>query len=248
MLETYLLKVEGSLEDVEPNYIEKTLMQRMTDQYNQTSFGTINSSSKLETLRRLKSTPGRETYLKDVEITKHRIAMSRLRLCSHSLEIERGRYDDTESESRHCQYCKVHGKEEVEDEVHFLVSCPQHKELRKTFLPKNILHNNSLCKEDKLTQILSDSEHIKSVAKFIHLAFEDRKISLEALSSIDAMIDNVDKYIAGASDPQKKQYGIISSREDGLKITLLRISSCTIKNSCEDGMKFTLSRDYLMRK
>ena len=69
MLETYLLKVEGSLEDVEPKYIEKTLMQRMTDQYNQTSFGTINSSSKLETLRRLKSTPGRETYLKDVEIT-----------------------------------------------------------------------------------------------------------------------------------------------------------------------------------
>ena len=36
------------------------------------------------------------------------------------------------------------------------------------------------------------------------LAFEDRKISLEALSSIDAMIDSVDKYMADASDPQKK--------------------------------------------
>ena len=47
MLETYLLKLEDRLDDVEPNYIEKTLVQRMTDQYNQTSFGTINSSSKL---------------------------------------------------------------------------------------------------------------------------------------------------------------------------------------------------------
>ena len=86
------------------------------------------------------------------------------------------------------------------------------------------------------------------MAKFIYLAFEDRKISLEVLGSIDALIDSVDKYFADASDPQKNQYGIISSREDGLKITLLRISLCTIKNSCEDGMKFTLSRDYLTRK
>ena len=119
MLETYLLKVEGSLEDTEPNYIEKTLMQRMTDQYNQTSFGTINSSRKLKTLRRLKSTPGRETYLREVEISKHRVAMSRLRLCSHSLESERGRYDETDAEKRHCQYCKAHGKEEVEDEAYW---------------------------------------------------------------------------------------------------------------------------------
>ena len=61
-------------------------------------------------------------------------------------------------------------------------------------------------------------------------------------------LDCVEKYIAGASDPQKEQYGIISSREDSLKITLLRISSRVIKISCEDGTKFTLSRDYLMRK
>ena len=247
MLETYLLKVEGSLEDTEPNYIEKTLMQRMTDQYNQTSFGTINSSRKLKTLRRLKSTPGRETYLREVEISKHRVAMSRLRLCSHSLESERGRYDETDAEKRHCQYCKAHGKEEVEDEAHFLVSCPQHNELRKSLLPQNILHNNSLSNKDKLAQILSESEHIKSVAKFIYLAFEDRKLSLEVLGSIDALIDSVDKYITHASDPQKNQYGIISSREDGMKITLLRISSSLIKNSSEDSMKFTLARDYLKR-
>ena len=80
MLETYLLKVEDRLNDVEPNFIEKTLVQRMTDQYNQTSLGTINSSSKLQVLSRLKDTPGRESYLKDVEISKHRVALTRFRL------------------------------------------------------------------------------------------------------------------------------------------------------------------------
>ena len=173
--------------------------------------------------------------------------MSRLRLCSHSLQSEKGRYDDTDKDKRHCQYCKAHGKEAVEDEAHFLVSCPQHNELRKTFLPQITLLNSSLSDENKLIQILADSKNIKSVAKFIYLAFEDRKISLEVLGSIDALIDSVDKYITHASDPQKNRYGILSSREDGMKITLLRISSCVIKNSSEDCMKFTLSRDFLRR-
>ena len=118
--------------------------------------------------------------------------MSRLRLCSHSLQSERGRYDDTDKDKRHCQYCKAHGKEAVEDEAHFLVSCPQHNELRKTFLPQITLLNSSLSDENKLTQILADSKNIKSVAKFIYLAFEDRKISLEVLGSIDALIVIVD--------------------------------------------------------
>ena len=37
----------------------------------------------------------------------------------------------------------------------------------------------------------------------MYLAFEDRKLSLEVLGSIDALIDSVDKYITHASDPKK---------------------------------------------
>ena len=135
MLETYLLKVEDRLDVIEPNYLEKTLVQRMTDQYNQTSLGTINSISKLKLLSRLKETPGRESYLKDVEISKHRVALTRFRLCSHSLEIERGRYQNSNRQERLCQYCKAHGRDEVEDEGHFLISCPLYSELRERLLP-----------------------------------------------------------------------------------------------------------------
>ena len=226
MLETYLQKAEGRLENVECDYIEKTLLQRMTDQYNQTSFGTINSSNKLKTLKRLKSTPGRESYLKEVEISKHRVALTRLRLSSHSLEIETGRYHHTDDEERYCQYCKAHGELLVEDETHFLITCQQFNELREKFLQQNILHNNSLCNEDKATRILSDTNNIKSVAKFVHQAFEDRKISLDALGSINVMIDKVEKYIVDASDPKKTHFYVIkNTSEDGLKITLSRTAS-----------------------
>ena len=130
----------------------------------------------------------------------------------------------------------------MEDEVHFLISCPLYSELRERFLPQNILNNTFLSKEDKVTKILSDKDNIKSVAKFIHQSFEDRVISLDALSSVRSMVDKVEKYIADASDSQKHSFAVKSSSEDALKITLFRNGSYAIKSSSEDGLKITLSR------
>ena len=132
----------------------------------------------------------------------------------------------------------------VEDESHFLISCPLYKELRERFLPQNILNNTSLSNEDKTTRILSDEGNIKSVAKFVYTSFGDREISLEALSSIKCVVDQVEKYIADASDPQKHSYTIQSSSEDGLQITLLRDGPYAIKNSSEDGLQITFSRIF----
>ena len=135
------------------------------------------------------------------------------------------------------------------DERYHLTSISLHwwrpyRDLRETLLPQNILHDNSLRIEDKVTQILSDIENVKSVAKFIYQAFEDRKISLEVLSFINSMTDYVDKYIADASNPQKNSYVVKNSSEDGLKITLSREkkSSYVVQSSTEDGLKIILSR------
>ena len=170
--------------------------------------------------------------------------MTRFRLCSHSLEIERGRYQDSNRQERLCHYCKTHGKNEVEDEGHFMISCPLYSELRERFLPQNIVKHNTLSIEDKMTQILTDQDNVKSVAKFIHQAFESREVSLDALSSITYMVDQVEKYIADASDPLKHFFEIKDSKEDGLKITFSRNGSYRIVNSSKNDLKITLSRIF----
>ena len=93
-----------------------------------------------------------------------------------------------------------------------------------------------------MAQILSERESIQSVAKFIHKAFEKREISVDALCSIKCMVDQVEKYIADASDPLKNSFSVKSSSENGLKITLFRNRSYKVKRSSEDGLKLTLSR------
>ena len=131
----------------------------------------------------------------------------------------------------------------MEDEAHFLVSCPLYNELREKLLSHNIFPTY-LCEKDKATQILSDPKQIKDVAKFIFLAFEEREINLEALSSINDMIDSVEKHIASASDPLKNQYAVKNTCEDGLNLSLVRISSHKITNYSKDGLKITISKTF----
>ena len=126
------------------------------DQFHQTSLEAIKTSSKMKTLSLLKVEPGRESYLTEVTNPRHRRALSKLRLSSHTLEVERGRWYTTESskKERFCTFCKQKGLEKVEDEQHFLLKCPMSKELRDEFLPKEILNNRHLSDDEKFTQIL----------------------------------------------------------------------------------------------
>ena len=67
-----------------------------------------------------------------LQLINHRIALSRLRVSCHSLEIEVGRYKKptpTPPESRLCRHCHL-----VEDEIHFLCDCVQFIDLREDLL------------------------------------------------------------------------------------------------------------------
>ncbi len=74
-------------------------------------------------------------YLSTVKDSKLRRQMTRYRLSNHTLTIETGRYRQhwLPKESRICLYC-THG--EVKTEQHFLTSCHNYEEIRKTFHPK----------------------------------------------------------------------------------------------------------------
>ena len=236
LLEDFLRRVEGLEEDDEDS-LANILLERMVDQYNQTSFGKINSSNKLKVFSQLKTEPGRETYLSKVIISKHRRAMSKLRLGAHSLEIERGRYEEADRADRLCKHCQAFGLQEVEDEAHFLLKCPQYKELREDLLPQNILEDLNLNTEQKFVRIISDTDSCQSVAKFIYHAFQDREIGLEVLNTLQDVVKCAD---IDSSLPTL--YSIRETTKDGMKITLTKTDRYLPISSSKDGMKLTLAR------
>ena len=164
------------------------------------------------------------------------------------MEVESGRYSKTEPQDRLCPFCKTLGKIEIEDEAHFLIRCPQYKELRERYLPLNILGNNDLTDERKMINILKNSECYKSLAKFTYQAFEERKDNLEIIKTIEDMID-LTEINAAIPNPE---YTISKLSTCGLKMTIEKNSpshaqkSYEIVDSSNNGMKVTLAKviDY----
>lgn len=76
-----------------------------------------------------------------MKVFRDRQTLTRFRTSAHSLRIETGRYERVrlttgkykmlEREGRICQYCN---QNQVEDECHFLNSCPRYNLEREVFL------------------------------------------------------------------------------------------------------------------
>ena len=98
MLDAFLAKRDNS--DNNKVSLANMLLKRQIDQFNQTSMETIRQSNKLKILSLLKQNSGTETYLTKINNPNHRCAMAQLRVSSHSLEIEEGRYDKTQPEEK----------------------------------------------------------------------------------------------------------------------------------------------------
>ena len=56
--------------------------------------------------------------------------ITKIRLSSHKLAIEQGRYNKANRNRRTCKLCI----NEIEDEMHFILSCPSYVNLRKQFI------------------------------------------------------------------------------------------------------------------
>ena len=86
--------------------------QRLTDQFIQNWNSRLNDSTRALFYRNFSF--GYKTYLDFVSVGKHRFALSRLRLSSHRLEVETGRWarpNATAFEERRCTSC--HSLEDV---------------------------------------------------------------------------------------------------------------------------------------
>ncbi len=100
----------------------------------------LNTSPKLEYYKTVKHESQQECYLK-IPIFKYRSALTKLRISAHCLEIERGRYANTNKvqptarSERLCRYCsEVLQNSVVESESHALNDCPLFIKHRLHFL------------------------------------------------------------------------------------------------------------------
>ena len=82
-------------------------------------------------------------YLEIVNIKKFKIALAKLRVSSHRLEIEMGRLARPERIEFDDPKCKLCNK--LEDEFHFVLECPLYNDIRKNTLVITTLEDLASC-------------------------------------------------------------------------------------------------------
>jgi len=104
-------------------------------------------------------------------LEKFRMSLSRLRMSSHRLKVETGRWQKPTAipfNERKCTVCL-----KLEDEFHFLLECPLYKDLRKTYVKKYYWKNTNKLTFNEL--ITSENETvIKNISMFVNKSFELR--------------------------------------------------------------------------
>ena len=136
----------------------------------------INQNPPLRTYIKVKSSFEKEPYLHLIKEQRYRVALSRLRTSSHTLEIERGRHNRPKKpiEARLCSMCNL-----VEDEQHFVCACLVNREIRAYMYHKisgiysNFIHLND---EDKFIFLMTntDRRNLNCLGKFIYQSFQIR--------------------------------------------------------------------------
>ena len=139
----------------------------------------IGNSTKLEFFRTQNPNYNQAKYLSSVKQFMFRQALTKLRISSHSLMIETGRYywPKIPKELRLCKLCQ---QSKVENEEHFLFECKMYSVMRRDFLAKC---NNKIKSFKNIldfqTLLDSDDEFIHvEIAKFIYYLNDRRNNAL----------------------------------------------------------------------
>ena len=146
------------------------LKQRLTDNFVQNWFSRLEDSSRALCYRSI-ALFRFQPYLEIINIQKFCQAFSKLRMSSHRLEIEAGRWVRPiriPIAQRKCSVCNV-----IEDEFHFVLECQLYNDLRKTYIPKYYWRRPSM---SKFVELLNSENrrYIRKLGSFIHQVFKLR--------------------------------------------------------------------------
>lgn len=150
-----------------------TIKIRILDIYKQTWLSNITNSNRLSLYSTYKQHFELEPYLHKLYIDKYRIALTKFRLSSHNLQIEKGRHEGIARNDRICQNCTMGV---IENEYHFLLACPKYYDLRNKLLKPYFCHWPTIHKFKSLLSTTNINELI-NLSKYIYFAFKRRNIT-----------------------------------------------------------------------
>ena len=170
-------------QDKKENSINRLIFTRMKDIFSQNALAYINKDKnkncgKMDFLSQIKHTNAFEPYL-NIGNDNHRKAITKLRLSSHKLEIEVGRWKKLTREERICKYCEL-GK--VENETHFLFECSKYNQKRITMYNfiKEKLGIDLLKEHDQFNNLqflftTGELSTTNALGKYIYECFQERQ-------------------------------------------------------------------------
>lgn len=183
-----------------PHVIMKSLKNKFKEFWHEN----INTSSKLDFYKLVKTEFGKEKYLDTVQNYTDRTSLTQLRISAHRLEIELGRRNGIPRPNRKCKWCVQKGlTNEVENEFHFLNTCTINEDIRNNLLikVKNLLSNHNHIDQlqlihldfikltspanQLLTQVpLEDQAHLsRIIARYIYKGFQNREKFFDSLKA-----------------------------------------------------------------
>ena len=108
-----------------------TCSQLLTDSFIQEMYSYFDNSPKCMLYKHLPDSFCLQYFLRKGLPENFMTILSKFRTSSHELLIEKGRYSNTERSHRKCEKCDTN---DIEDEFHFVLSCPLYSDLRKKYI------------------------------------------------------------------------------------------------------------------
>ena len=143
---------------------------RLLDCEKQTWRAAVTNMPKLELYSVFKLELKTEMYLLLDMQRKYRVALAKLRVGNHELEIEKGRQCKKKREERICRFCH-HG---IEDEYHVIFDCNLYNEIREAYIKDEYKSPSNLYTFGKLLSSENDT-CIVNLSKFVYYMFTVRK-------------------------------------------------------------------------
>ena len=153
------------------NIFLSAFRQRVYDQFQQPWHNEIQNSSRAIFYRTISEFCFQD-YLEVVTIKKFRNALSKLRMSSHRLEVETGRWARPNAIPFAERLCKICNK--LEDEFHFILECPVYSDLRKLYVSRYYFNRPNMYKMVELFNT-TNTKLLRNQSIYIFKAFETKK-------------------------------------------------------------------------